>query len=261
MSIKQIIAIYCIIGLLPLGLQAQDINKVDSQNRKQGKWIRKDNEGRATYEGFFVNDKPVGEFIRYHKNGKVRAKQLYAEGADSCYVELFLENGDKTAEGGYVNERKSGQWKYYGSNKEVILTESYRYGTLNGESIRYYADGVVLEKSSWAMGKQQGVYSRHFENGALNFEMVYTNDVPNGPIRHYYPNGALKMEGAYKNGLRDGKWITYSENGKDQKAATYVNGVADNEAEELIKETEWLNSLESKKGTISEPDESSIRIR
>lgn len=262
MHLKRLLTLFCVtvctFSSISYSYAQNDINQVDSYNRRQGRWVRTYPNGKTMYEAYFVDSKPVGELKRYYQNGKHKAIQRFVQGTDSCYTQLFTEDGLMAAQGLFINEKKEDSWQYYNANSKVILTETYSAGILNGQSSRFYNDGALLEVSSWKHGVQDGVYSKYYENGSLNLEMVYKDGVPHGKARYYYPNGRIRLEGVYKNGLRDGKWALFSEDGKLQKIATYKDGISDSEDKDFIEETKWLNSLESKKGTIPEPDESSI---
>ncbi|MCF0207492.1 MAG: hypothetical protein HUK15_08695, partial [Bacteroidales bacterium] len=49
------------------------INYIDINKKKQGKWVKKYDNGQIRYEGFFTNDQPTGTFKYYHENGKQKS--------------------------------------------------------------------------------------------------------------------------------------------------------------------------------------------
>jgi len=60
---------------------------------KQGKWIGKYPDGTLKYEGKFFNDKPVGEWKRYHENGKLKAQMSYYQNSGRAFTSLFDTDG------------------------------------------------------------------------------------------------------------------------------------------------------------------------
>ena len=55
--------------LMPCVLEAQ--NKTDEKGRKQGKWSKAYPNGQVKYSGEFKDDKEIGTFSYYSKNGKL----------------------------------------------------------------------------------------------------------------------------------------------------------------------------------------------
>ena len=55
--------------LMPCVLDAQ--NKTDEKGRKQGKWSKAYPNGQVRYSGEFKDDKEVGTFSYYSKDGKL----------------------------------------------------------------------------------------------------------------------------------------------------------------------------------------------
>ena len=60
---------------LPLVGVAQ--NKMDSQGRRQGKWVKVDKNDRKVYEGTFKDGKETGTFTYYYGDGSVRMKNTF----------------------------------------------------------------------------------------------------------------------------------------------------------------------------------------
>ena len=56
--------ILAFIALLPLSLLAQ--NMMDSQGRRQGKWVKVDKNNRKVYEGTFKDGLETGVFTYYY---------------------------------------------------------------------------------------------------------------------------------------------------------------------------------------------------
>src|SRR5665648_690404 len=97
--IKQLILLLLVIFPSTF-LCAQDtINQTDKEGHKQGHWIGKYTNGSIHYEGSFTDDKPVGEWKRFHQNGKIKAQMHFFPNTDKALAELFDSKGIRYAKG------------------------------------------------------------------------------------------------------------------------------------------------------------------
>ena len=89
-----------------LGVKGDTLNRVDMQGRKQGPWVVQVPElrGERGYEedGYFVNDKKEGRWVRY------------------------TPEGDKLAIENYRWGQKDGRCEYYNSVEDLVRVESWR---------------------------------------------------------------------------------------------------------------------------------------
>ena len=60
-------------------IEKGELNVTDEDGLKQGKWTKVYPNGTMAYEVYFENDKPVGEYKRYHENGKLSSVLTYKE--------------------------------------------------------------------------------------------------------------------------------------------------------------------------------------
>src|SRR5665647_1786479 len=95
-------------------ISAQEtINQTDANGHKQGRWINKYPNGTIRYEGSFTDDKPVGEWKRFHENGKIKAQMYHIPNTDRATAELFDSNGVRYAKGNYKGTAKDSTWNYF----------------------------------------------------------------------------------------------------------------------------------------------------
>ncbi|MBB1283937.1 hypothetical protein HRH25_06095 [Flavisolibacter sp. BT320] len=89
-----------------IGVKGDTLNRVDMQSRKQGPWVVQVPElrGERGYEeeGFFVNDKKEGRWVRYSSQG------------------------DKLAVENYRWGQKDGRCEYYNNVEDLVRVESWR---------------------------------------------------------------------------------------------------------------------------------------
>ncbi|HPF93125.1 MAG TPA: hypothetical protein PLV65_04280 [Tenuifilaceae bacterium] len=228
-------------------------NQVDHLQQKQGHWKKFYRHGSKAYQGFFKDDKPRGEFIRYHENGEVSARLLFTECGDTAQATLYNTVGRKMAAGKYLRTKKHGVWNYFGQLGEVVFTESYDEGKKHGEFITYYPSGEVYEKVTWENDQKNGPTVQFYPDGSTKSLLFYKDGLENGPIKTYYMGGDVRLEGQYANGLKDGIWKLHNPETNEVKQTEYVNGVATNFDELVEKETQELDELIKNIGKISEP--------
>ncbi|MEW6469324.1 MAG: hypothetical protein AB1458_10380 [Bacteroidota bacterium] len=128
---------------------------------------------------------------------------VISEGARSGKKLTFVAkypNGNKRAQGDYINGMKEGEWSYYDYNGTLSTREMYKNDELNGISTGY-----------------------HY-NGKVRFEVIHKNGELNGYYKSYYKNGKMKAEGWYKNGVEEGDWYYYHANGKLSSHEYYWSG-------------------------------------
>lgn len=215
-------SILILIFLLPVVAFSQ-INQTDNNGLKQGRWQKMQPNGKPMYDGYFKDNKPVGEWKRFHENGRVKATISYKAGSDSAFTVMFDEAGKKMAEGIFLNEQKTGLWKYFSENR-VIAEERFEKGVKNGKVRKFYDTGEICEETDWVNGKQEGSYQVFFKNGKPFFQCKMSNNQRNGLCLSYFENGRLEMEAAYKNDLRDGEWKYYNKEGKYLYSLFFDNG-------------------------------------
>jgi len=131
--------------------------------------------------------------------------------------------GKKMAEGIFLNEQKTGLWKYFSENK-VIAEENLDRGIKNGKSRKYYTSGELWEETDWVNGKQEGSYQVFFKNGTPFFQCKMSNNKRNGLCISSFENGRVELEAAYKNGLRHGEWKYFDKEGNYRYSLFYNEG-------------------------------------
>lgn len=217
------------------------INYMDINKKKQGKWVKKYDNGQVRYEGYFTNDLPSGTFNYYYENGKQKSILVYAED-HSATVKMFWENGGRAAEGGYDSERlRHGDWLMYTEAGKLIETIHYVHGKADGVVKVYYpnTDRLALD-CVYADGKRNGYYKYYFDNGNIHEDGFYKDNTKHGHWKIYTPDGNLEEEGDYVNGYREGEWMDYRKD-KAGELVNYTRGHSDKEEEEM---KEWQRKAE-----------------
>ncbi len=158
-----------------------------------------------------------------------------------CQKKLFTEYYQeplKKTEGNYVNDKKEGTWKYWGSDGRLERLENYSDGLLNGTYIEFYtyqyyddslyhlqeyldlnmkylmgeqkknAVNLIKASGTYKMGKKDGEWVNNDEDGSINNRYTYSDDVLNGTYNLYFM-GSLIEGGSYLNGYKNGEVMLY----------------------------------------------------
>lgn len=200
-----------------LGQNSPAPNKLDSNGKKHGQWSGFfDNSKVIKYEGTFNHGVETGVFTFYNDNPAhtVMATRDFSKQPNAAYTIFYDDLKNKVSEGNVVNRVYEGLWKYYHRNsKEIMTTENYKKGVLNGKRTVFYKDGKVAEEVNYVEGKKNGLYKKISGNGIVLEEANYLAGELQGAAVYKDPDGNVVAKGNYK---KDQKWGTWQffENGK-----------------------------------------------
>jgi antitoxin component YwqK of YwqJK toxin-antitoxin module len=208
--------LFTLLTFLSFQTFAQETNKMDEKGQRHGLWKGTyEASKRPRYEGTFDHGKETGTFKFFDdtKELKVIATRDFSAKDGSAYTTFFDQKGNKVSEGKEVNKLAEGEWKYYHfESKEIMSTENYSKGKLNGVKKVFYKNGKIAEETTYANGIKNGPYKKYSEKGDVFEDATYKNDQFDGPVT--YNDGAGKtIKGQFKDGKKSGKW-KYFQNGK-----------------------------------------------
>ncbi|MEQ8625145.1 MAG: toxin-antitoxin system YwqK family antitoxin [Vicingaceae bacterium] len=164
------------------------INKIDVNNKRQGKWVIKANPPK-----------------------------------DKGY-----RAGAIVEEGNYNGSRKFGLWKTYYPNGNLKSEITYKGSRPFGPYTLYYENGNVEEKGNWARTKNTGSFKRYHENGKIAQDFSFTEGGKRtGKQKYFYANGNLRLEGTWNEGLESGEMREYYENGDLMAVKNFNEGEMD----------------------------------
>lgn len=196
-----------LLAILPLMAMSQ--NMMDSQGRRQGKWVKTDKNNRKVYEGTFKDGLEVGTFTYYYSDGTVRMKNTFLVDGKYCSHEAYDKNGKLMAKGFYNQKNRDSVWNIYNAEGKLLKSETYKMGTKTGKSVLFSTNGDTIEIQYWNDNKKHGRWYRKVLNGYL--EGNYANNLLDGPFAEYR-NNKVVAEGRYSEGLRNGQWKHYDGN-------------------------------------------------
>lgn len=236
-------------------------NYTDINGMKQGKWLKFDKvKKKKLYEGFFINNRPSGEFKRYHPNGKNSAVLFYDKKSEKIKAKFFYDTGTLAAEGNYVKENvKDSTWNYYGTDKALIVKETYINGKRNGISNKYFRakdkNGILIksEEIEYKNDLKEGIWRQNFESGKPKLETTYVKDTVDGFYTFYMESGKVYCKGLYKKGLKEGTW-TYSDESGVITEIKYKKGVPLNNSEISKKIESEMKKLQENSKNLKDPE-------
>lgn len=246
--------IFLFVLSLCFNLAAQQVqNQTDSNHLKQGKWIGKYPDGTVRYEGYFKNDKPVGEWKRYNENGKLKAILVYIPNSAKVKAGLYDPNGSLVSRGNFILTKKDSIWTYY-DNGIVIGRESYSNGLKNGKSVTYYPDGTTLNETEWLNGTLNGAWNEFYSSGKKKSETHYIDGKRQGDSRIFFETGRIQIEGMYDNDHCTGTWKHYNPDGTIKLQFEYKDGILQNPETFDSLQLKEFKAFDKAKGTLKDPD-------
>ncbi|MDR7370771.1 hypothetical protein [Flavobacterium aquidurense] len=204
---------FWILFLISAAAFSQDVNKLDSNGKKDGVWkgtyeVSK----RPRYEGTFSHGKETGlfKFFDDTKKGDVVATRDFTASDGSSYTIFYDQNKNKVSEGKEVGKVREGEWKYYHKASTVVMTlENYKKGKLEGLRSVFYPNAKIAEEITYKNGLKEGIYKKYGQNGILLEQTTYKNNEYNGDAVFYDSDGVAASKGKFLNGKKVGIWQFY----------------------------------------------------
>lgn len=219
---------------------------------RQGKWVARYPGGSLKYEGYFVNDKPSGEWKRFHENGKLKAQMAYRPQSGRAYSSLYDEDGALYARGVFEGTDRDSTWNFY-SGEKIVQTENFRLGKKEGPSMGFTQAGIVLWAREFHEDLLHGKSMEYYSSGIKKSDITYQLGKREGPALFYDETGVLYMDGLYTDDLSEGEWNIYSKDGKIRYKIRYSKGnLLDSSTADSIQLREF-KKYDQIKGKIPEP--------
>ena len=236
-----------------------EINKTDPLGRKQGQWIKKYPNKNVMYDGFFIDDHPVGEFRRYFENRALMSLLIFSSDGKEAIATIYHPNGNISSKGKYINQMKEGEWQFFSEyTKDCLISEEeYTDNLRNGLSLKFYPDSTIAESVTYVNDIRKGEWIQYYPNGAIYLKSNYMNGKINGKFEVWFENGQIEFSGQYKNDNRDGPWYIYKNDGSLRYKLEYHDGVTDDRQKD-IDDSDFFELLEKNKGKIADPEKTGV---
>jgi antitoxin component YwqK of YwqJK toxin-antitoxin module len=206
-------------------ISREKINRLDSEERKQGLWKFFHENGLVRLEGTYRNDLEHGYFKEYDEDGKLIATAKWVDGEkQKNAIELVRLTVDK---------------EYY-PDGSVKTVQSYRNGVPQGVRREYAEEGTITAGYVFDKGKivgegitgedgvRNGEWKLYFNTGELKAEGKYVDGIKVGKWTYYHKNGKVEQTGVYdKQGRPRGEWVWYYPSGNILREEAYLDGLLD----------------------------------
>lgn len=256
MNLRIITALlFSLITTLVIPQAEQTFNKTDNTGKKQGHWIKKYPDGNIMYDGYFRNDKPVGEFRRYYEDKTLKSLLVFNDNSTEATAKLYYQNGFIASSGKYVNQLKEGRWQFFSvlTRGVPVIEENYLNDKRNGLCRKFYPDSTVAEVLNFKNDVKNGEWIKYHPDGSVNFRTIYNYGKLNGKFEAFFADGKPEVTGQYKDDLKQGVWLIYNKDGSRRFKTEYSLGIANNSDIDIY-ETEYIDSLERIKIKIADPE-------
>lgn len=199
-------------------------NVTDAAGKKQGHWVKLDEDKKKIYEGHFENNIPVGTFTYYYDTGTPWSISVFSKNGTVARTKMFDAGGKLTGEGKFINQKKDSVWKFYNQEGKLLSDEVYLNGVKNGPAKVYYPNGQIAEEKVWKNDLLDGPCKKYFESGQIKYSGGYVKNKVEGKVTYYYGSGKVDAEGMYVNDLKNGPWKYFKEDGTLLRTDTYQWG-------------------------------------
>lgn len=210
--------------LLAYSQAGEPVNKTDDNGKKHGLWIKKDRRDDLVYKGYFEHGQPVDTFTYFYSKDKVKALVIHREGSKSAFTTLYFKNGNKKAEGKYLNQKRDSIWRFYDKSGDMVSMKGYEKGKEDGLSRYYYDSGQLLKKTIYENGRPQGREVIFYRDSTKEKVQHYHNGKLHGDFTVFYPTGDTMTDGAYSSDYRTGKWRYFNNKGVLTEVRVYKKG-------------------------------------
>jgi antitoxin component YwqK of YwqJK toxin-antitoxin module len=169
-------------------------------------------------------------------DGRLFARERKNEKALNGRVHIITGYTTEYIDAGFAEGYADGKWEYFKKNTLSEIT-NYSKGWLNGETIKFYADGTAVQtKVNLKNGKADGTITRYTPDGKLEYEKSMKDGIEEGAERSYDVSGKVVSETVFKNGKAEGKsFAHYNRGSRDAylKTEYYKAGVLDGDYSEI----------------------------
>lgn len=229
-------------------IDRENINRVDKNGLKQGRWKFFFDDGKLKLEGTFRDNKRNGYFKEYDDKGMLVDIAKYVnderqeEAPELVKLEVktdYFPNGKPKTVVSYKDGLPEGIRRDYDTAGRVVASYTFSKG-------RIITEGIIDDE-----GIRDGEWKEFYEGGQLRAEGVYNLGKRVGKWMFYHENATVEQEGNYNSqGNAEGLWKWYYDDGSLLREENYRNGALDglyteyNEAGRIVVQGEFIDGLE-----------------
>lgn len=205
--------------------------------------------GGKSSEGYLRDGKPDGYWKSFYPNGNLKAEGNRINFLLSGPWLFYNEDGEKTIEINYSEDKKEGLKKTF-ANNQVMKEEAYVNDRLQGYTRVYYEGGKLKKEIPFVEGREKGVgyeYAQDeriiklqtYKDGVLtrqqSINKLDKQGVKQGMWMDFYATRNKRWEGPYVNDLKNGYWKYYQANGNLMRVEKWIMGELQQGVKEVAK--------------------------
>lgn len=203
----------------------EEVTPYNDDGQINGTDITYDDDGIKYGELDYKKD-ALEHFAYYDKAGKILSEGKVSD--KKLHHDNYYANGNKHSEGLTVDNKRSGEWKFYATTGALTTTEFYVNGHLNGNDTDFFSNGKIKDITPYINDTLNGEYKEYFINDSLKVHGWYLNGNAEGDWHYYDPRGDLASTCYYVGGQVNGYDLFYDPNGKmTEKDFYYKTGYLD----------------------------------
>ncbi len=125
--------------------------------RKEGTWVKYFSDGSVQLKGTYNNNRPEGSYTRYYSNGKIAEQGEFRANGYKGLLMRYHENGQLAYRANFNNQgQESGKVCYYHPNGKLALSYTVKNGQIQGQVARYNNSGQLQNSFEVAADGQIG---------------------------------------------------------------------------------------------------------
>lgn len=188
------------------------------------------------YRKAFVDTNNVWAVNDFYMSDKIQMTGTYKSRKLSTrqgYFTYYFENGLKSSEGNFSNDKADATWIYWHDNGQKKSTGEFKTGQEDGRWIYWHESGEKKSEGFFLKGKKNGIWNYWNTEGILIHRETYN---PNGTFvcEGFYENGVMSYSGIYVDGHAQGKWTYWNSDGRINASGNFENG---------LREGLWIRSF------------------
>lgn len=155
-----------------------------------------------------------GEYLEYHKTGKLWERRFYIDGLQEDTTRYFFyKTGNVLKEVPMVAGKKHGVVRTFRKDGSVEKSESYADGFLSGPSTFFYENGFPKETFTYDQDQKSGPYFFHAEDSTVIVSGEYFRGSKYGKWTHFDYEGTQLAVLTYYNDKKEGGFSVFMEDG------------------------------------------------
>jgi len=157
--------------------------------------------------------------------GTYKSKRLDVKHGHFIY---YFENGNKSSEGDYVDDKSEGIWTTWYENGQKKSEGAYNDDLADGIWHYWYETGEKKSEGTCINDKKMGVWNYWYESGELESTETYSR-AGNCTYEEFHENGVMRCKGTVVNNQVDGLWTYWNSDGRVFLKGNFRDGLKNGE--------------------------------